>query len=265
MEQMEEAAAGSYAWDNGWVEARRRLELLELAWDPESHRRLQRVGLRAGWRCLEVGGGGGSIVRWLCDAVGPDGSVVTVDLDTRFLATIAAPNLEVIKADVVIDGLPDGPFDLIHTRAVLMHIPARDRLLAELVERLRPGGNLVIEEADFHSFEAAESPLYRDLLRRFGEITFETAGMDSTWGRGMAARLAGLGLTDVRSDARTSIFPGGSPEAEFYKITLLQARDLLLANGLDKEPFDELLSLLEDGTQWFPGPAMVVATGRRTG
>jgi SAM-dependent methyltransferase len=197
MEQMEDATPPSYAWDNGWVEARRRLELLELAWDPETHRRLQRVGLRAGWRCLEVGGGGGSIVRWLCDAVSPGGSVVTVDLDTRFLATIAAPNLEVIEADVVTDGLPDGPFDLIHTRAVLMHIPARDRLLPELVERLRPGGSLVIEEADFHSFQAAESPLYRDLLRRFGEITYETAGMHSTWGRGMAARLAGLGLTDV--------------------------------------------------------------------
>lgn len=265
MEQMEDDTQASYAWDNAWVEARRRLELLELAWDPETHRRLQRVGLRTGWRCLEVGGGGGSIVRWLCDAVGPDGSVVTVDLDTRFLAAIAAPNLEVIEADVVTDGLPDGPFDLIHTRAVLMHIPARDRLLSELVGRLRPGGTLVIEEADFHSFEAAESPLYRDVLRRFGEITYESAGMDSTWGRGMAARLAGLGLTDIRSDALTSIYPGGSAEAEFYQITFLQARDLLLANGLDKEPFDKLLSLLQDTTQWFPGPAMVVATGRRPG
>jgi len=262
---MEDATAASYAWDNGWGEARRRLDLLEQAWDPESHIRLRRVGLRAGWRCLEVGGGGGSIVRWLCDAVGPDGTVVTVDLDTRFLAAIAAPNLDVIQADVVTDGLPDGPFDLIHTRAVLMHIPARDRLLPELVGRLRPGGTLVIEEADFHSFEATESSLYRDVWRLFGEITRDRAGMDARWARGMAARLAGLGLTDVRSDAHTNIFRGGSPEAEFFRVTFLQARELLVANGIDKERFDDFLSLLEDCTQWFPGPAMVVATGRRPG
>ena len=265
MEQMEETAPGSYAWDNAWGEARRRLDLLEQAWDPVSHIRLQRVGLRAGWRCFEVGGGGGSIVRWLCDAVGPEGAVVTVDIDTRFLVEIDAPNLEVIEADVVTDGLPEGPFDLIHTRAVLMHIPARDRLLPELVGRLRPGGSLVIEEADFHSFEATESPLYRDVWRLFGEITRNAAGMESQWARTMAPRLAALGLTDVRSDAHTSIFSGGSAEAEFYRVTFLQARDLLLANGLDEEAFDEFRSLLEDGTQWFPGPAMVVATGRRPG
>jgi SAM-dependent methyltransferase len=191
--------------------------------------------------------------------------VVTVDIDTRFLACIDAANLEVIQADVITDGLPEGPFDLIHTRAVLMHIPARDRLLPEMVGRLHPGGTLVLEEADFHSFEAAESPLYSEVWRLFGEITHNTAGMHPHWARAMAARLAGLGLTEVRSQAHTSIFPGGSPEAEFYRITFLQARDLLVANGIDKERFDEFLSLLDDDAQWFPGPAMVVASGRRPG
>ena len=77
---------GTYAWDNSWVDARRRLELLEQCWDPGSHETLRSVGPQPGWRCLEVGGGGGSIARWLCDAVGPSGAVVTIDLDTRFLA-----------------------------------------------------------------------------------------------------------------------------------------------------------------------------------
>lgn len=265
MGPMEDAGPGSYAWDNAWAEARRRLDLLEQCWDPESHTVLQATGLGPGWRCLEIGGGGGSIVRWLCDAVGPSGAVVTVDLDTRFLTLIDAPNLEVIEADIVTDGLPEGPFDLIHSRAVLMHIPARDRLLPELVDRLRPGGTVVLEEGDFHSFEAAESPVYRNFTRRFGRILHATAGMNSTWARGVPARLAGLGLTELRCRATTAIFPGGSPEAEFYRITFLQTRELLLANGIEKEYLDEFLSLLDDDTQWFPAPAFVQTTGRRPG
>jgi SAM-dependent methyltransferase len=263
MEQLTDAGPARYAWDNGWVEARRRLDLLEQCWDPDSHTALRGAGLQPGWRCLEVGGGGGSIARWLCDAVGPDGAVVAVDIDARFLAVIDAPNLEVIEADVVTAGLPEGLFDLIHTRAVLMHIPARDRLLPELVARLRPGGTLVLEEADFHSFDGAESPLYQEGWRRFGEIVHAGAGMHPRWARGLPARLARLGLTELRARANTAIFPGGSPSAEFYRVTFLQARDLLLANGMDKELFDEFLSLLDDDTQWYPGPAMVVATGRR--
>jgi SAM-dependent methyltransferase len=194
--------------------------------------------------------------------VGPEGSVVTVDLDTRFLTTIDAPNLEVIEADVVTDGLPAGPFDLIHTRAVLMHIPARDQLLPELVGRLRPGGTLVLEECDFHSFQGAESPAYRAFFARFSEIAHATVGMHPSWGRTLPAQLARLGLTDLHCRAITSIFPGGSPEAEFYGISIIQARDLLLANGVDEADFDKFLALLEDDTQWFPAPARVIVTGR---
>jgi len=265
METMENPGpeTGRYAWDNSWVDARRRLELLEQCWDPRSHEALRSAGLKPGWRCLEVGGGAGSIARWLCDAVGPSGAVVTVDLDTRFLGAIDAPNLEVIEADIVADGLPAGPFDLIHTRAVLMHIPARDRLLPELVTRLRPGGTLVLEECDFHSFDIAESQLFRDFWRRFSDIVQGTAGMHPYWGRGLAARFAGLGLTAVRSWSTAVIFPGGSPEAELFRMSWLQVRNLLLANGVDKDEVEAFLGLFDDDTQWFPAPAVVTAVGRR--
>ena len=265
METIEEPSVGNYAWDNSWGEARHRLDLLEQCWDPRSHEGLRAAGVGPGWRCLEVGGGGGSIVRWLCDQVGPTGSVVTVDLDTRFLTTIDAPNLEVITGDIVEDGLPEGPFDLIHTRAVLMHIPARDRLLGELVDRLGPGGTILIEEGDFHSIQAAESPAYRKFMERFAEIIVREAGMNTTWARGTAARLAALGLTDLRCRADTSVYQGGSLESEFWRVSFLQTRDLVLAHGISKEDFDDLMAGLEDPTQFFPAPAFFQTTGRRPG
>jgi len=165
----------------------------------------------------------------------------------------------------VTDGLPAGPFDLIHSRVVLMHIPARDRLLGELVDRLRPGGVIALEECDFHSFEAAVSPVFRDFNRQFARILEEESGMSGTWARGLPARFGALGLTDVHCRATTRIYAGGSPDAELFRMTYLQTRDLLLANGVDKAAFDRFLDLFDDTTQWFPAPAVIAAIGRHPG
>ena len=265
MEQPDETRPGIYGWDNGWEEARRRLDLLEQAWDPQTGTALGEIGLEAGWHCLEVGGGGGSVVRMLCDAVGPQGHVLAVDLDTRFLEGVNAPNLDVLQADVVTDGLPDGPFDLVHTRAVLMHIPARDRLLAEIVARLRPGGTLLLEECDFHSMEASPSPAYRSFWLDAADIVHRAIGMDGTWARHLPQRLGTLGLCDVRARITTSLFRGGSPEAELYQMSWIQVRDWLLGGGMPKETFEEGIALFEDDTQWLPSPAVVRVSGHLPG
>src|SRR5688572_16327000 len=108
-----------YALPNEWEQARRRLELIEECYDPGTIRRFSQIGVGPGWRCLEVGAGGGSITRWLCDRVRPTGRVVAVDIDTRFVEDIAADNLEVQQVDVTTAELPRDTFDVVHTRAVL--------------------------------------------------------------------------------------------------------------------------------------------------
>lgn len=128
------------------AEERRRLELLEQCLDPITTRSLDAIGVEPGWRCLEVGGGGGSVTRMLCERVGPAGRVAAVDLDTRFLEEIRHENLDVFRQDVVAEGLPGTGFDLIHTRMLLVHLPTREKFLEELVAALRPGGWLLVEE-----------------------------------------------------------------------------------------------------------------------
>src|SRR5215468_12462008 len=74
------------------------------------------LGFGPGWHCLEIGGGGGSVARWLSDQVGADGRVVATDIDTRFLDEIRAPNFETWNHDITVENLPTGEFDLVHTR-----------------------------------------------------------------------------------------------------------------------------------------------------
>jgi 2-polyprenyl-3-methyl-5-hydroxy-6-metoxy-1,4-benzoquinol methylase len=134
-----------YVLDNAWHGARERLRLLEETLDPGTIRHLETVGVASGWRCLEVGGGGGSITAWLCQRVGPAGRVVATDIDTRFLDALSFPNLEVRQQNVVTDAIEEAAFDLVHTRAVLMHLPERQRALDRLVAALKPGGWLLLE------------------------------------------------------------------------------------------------------------------------
>src|SRR5205814_7653959 len=100
-----------YTLDNAWAKARRRLELIETCYDRSTIRRLETLGVGPGWHCLEVGGGGGSITRWLCSAVVTEGYVTAVDIDTRFLEEIAADNLDVLRVDVTTADLPRQAFD----------------------------------------------------------------------------------------------------------------------------------------------------------
>ena len=90
----------NYALDNSWDHAKRRLALLEQYLDPITRRRIDGLGLQQGWRCLEVGGGGGSVAAWLCERVGPGGSVVATDINTRLLEGIEQPNFEARRHDI---------------------------------------------------------------------------------------------------------------------------------------------------------------------
>src|SRR5690348_1451369 len=79
------ALVEGYGFDPSWSDERRRLALIEQCYDPMTIARLTALGVALGWRCLEIGAGGGSVSRWLRDRVGADGRVVAMDLDTRFV------------------------------------------------------------------------------------------------------------------------------------------------------------------------------------
>ena len=103
----------AYSFDNAWSEARQRLRGLEQLLDPGSIRYLEALGVGQGWRCLEVGAGAGSMTKWLCQRVGPSGHELTTDLDTRLLAAMSLPNLEVRRHDIATQDLAEHGFDLV--------------------------------------------------------------------------------------------------------------------------------------------------------
>jgi hypothetical protein len=83
--------AGHYAFPHAGANERRRLELFAERLDPLTVRRIKALDLAPGARCLEVGGGRGSIARWLCRYAGPAGRVTATDLEPGFLSELSLP------------------------------------------------------------------------------------------------------------------------------------------------------------------------------
>jgi len=252
----------SYTFDNAWQQARRRLALLEQTLDPTTQRRMRALGLGADWQCLDVGAGGGSIAQWLCAQVGSQGRVLATDIDTRFLDALAEPNLQVRRHDIVADDLPEATFDLVHTRLVLMHVSAREQVLTRLVAALRPGGWLLLEEHDIFPIGATATGAYARVWDAMGRA-IAAAGARPDWGRRLPSLLTAHGLSEIGAEVDVPLFYGASLMAEFWRLSLTQLRERVIAMNASEQDVDAVLGMLADTTQWFMGPAMVAAWGRR--
>ncbi|SDT31329.1 methyltransferase domain-containing protein [Microlunatus soli] len=229
--------------------ATEQLDHLATLLDRQSMNILDATGLGAGWRCLEVGAGGGTIAAGLADRVGPDGSVVAVDIDTRRLQSRIG--LEVRQHDIK-DGVPGGPYDLIHVRLVLMHLSAREQILQSLVDALAPGGWLVIGEWTGPQTTILSSPspedteVFRRVQHAAHNIIGRGVGISYEWARQVDQAMLRVGLRDVETVEYTHTSAGGSSGCLLSLNYIRQLHDPLLATGLTEADLTRYRALMHD-------------------
>jgi ubiquinone/menaquinone biosynthesis C-methylase UbiE len=256
-----------YLLDNAESIASGRMAALARLYDPASRRALDAAGIGPGWHCLEVGGGGGGIARWMSERVGTTGSVLCTDIDPRHIALSGPTNLHVVRHDIVCDPLPEAKFDLAHARLVLIHIPERAAVLEKMLAALKPGGWLVIED-----FDSVSVP--PDLTANPHEIRVETAeaqrtfmirgGVDPRFGRSLYGRFKGLGLVDVSTEGRVMMWDRANGGADLMRINFEQIGPKAVEAGLlSAAQLAADLTRLDDENLVTPSPIMWTALGRR--
>jgi SAM-dependent methyltransferase len=254
----------TYALDNSWEQAKRRLALLEQCHDPVTQRRINMLGIQPGWRCLEVGAGGGSVARWLCERVGPTGGIVATDINTQFLTEIKRDNFEFKTHDITSEPLPEGAFDFVHTRALLHHLPEPERVVRRMIDALRPGGWLLLEEPDFFPVLTSSSTVYSEFMTALNGAIVKVSGRDCFWARALPEIVAKSGLYHVGGEGDFAVLQGGSPVAEFFRLTAEQMRDRVLASGaITENRLDQAIALLDDPDFWAFSDGMVAVWGQR--
>ena len=264
------AREDTYAFDNARAVQSTRLRTLEALLDAGTVRHLEARGVGPGWRCLEVGAGGGSIAAWLCDRVGPDGSVLATDLDTTVLERLSEPNLEIRAHDVLADELPEAEFDLVHMRLLLAWLRDPAAALRRLVAALRPGGWLVAEEMDFVSavpgpgLGERRAAVFERVVAAHNAVLSGSHAFDPLYGRRVAGDLAGAGLDEVDAEGRVTMWRGGADGGRIWRLTVEQLRDEMVETGIvTGEDLDVALELFEDPDATVVSQITMAAWGRR--
>jgi SAM-dependent methyltransferase len=236
---------------DGW------LSLLEELFDPPTHERLERVGVGAGWEVLEVGAGRGSIAAWLAERVGPGGRVVATDVDTGLLEQRGDARIEVLRHDVLNDPFAPASFDLIHCRAVLVHVTDPEHAVARMAGWLRPGGVLVAEEP---WTDVARLAPDRTAARAAGALR----DIDGSFARRLPQVMHDAGLERVRAEAALEFFTGGSGRAAFFRRVLEGgAASLVAAGELSRDEVEEMRERFADPEQIDCGWPRIGAVGWR--
>jgi SAM-dependent methyltransferase len=260
-------SGGEYLLDNSAEETGQRFGALSALFNATTFRHMETLGIEQGWRCWEVGAGGPSVPSWLAARVGKSGQVFATDIDTSWFNNETDPRIEVRRHDIVRDSPPNGLFDLVHARLVLLHIPERAEALKRMVGSLRPGGWLLLEDADFSLQPTAcldphlpEHHRANKLRAGFVGLLIQR-GIDLEYGRKLPRLLREAGLTKVGADA---YFPVALPVVGTLEIAnMTQIRDGLIGQGLaNAEEIDAHIATIADGKLDLTAPPLISAWGQ---
>lgn len=196
---------------------------------------LDRLGLREGWRCVDVGAGGGDVSVALAEVVGRDGRVYAVDSDPAArdqVARVAAASAQVVAiTQAGEDLLLPEPVDLAFCRFLLLHVLDPLVVLRRMGDTVRPRGWVVAQEPVTSAGRIAGAPFSMPDARHPDIGALLPA----------LARQAGLEVVDAWAEAPAGAGPG--PVAEY------------LAHLTGVDPGDEPVIL----------PPLVTVVARRPG
>ncbi len=140
--------------------------------------RLTALGLRPGDRVLDIGFRAIDALRAFQGAVGPDGHVTGVDLDSSAVSSAcetireqAWSGLHAVEGSVTNLPFEDGSFDLVLCRGVLHEVRNVGRALDEIARAMTLDGRLTI--VDFTRFSRMQFARYR-----FGHRLLKTPCLD---------------------------------------------------------------------------------------
>ena len=244
-----------YAMGRSDAETKRLIRNARL-YDEMTRRFLLRSGITRGMRVLDVGSGAGDVALTLAEFVGPDGSVVGVDVNAKILETArdranagGFANVQFIASDAR-SLEPLGIFDAVVGRFVLIHIADPVDSLQRLATRLRPGGIVAFQELDLALHKALASP-ETPLLRKLIDwecAVFERAGAHIDMGTGLYRAFVEAGLPEPVLHLETLIggtaaWPGYEQRAATFRnlLPLIETYGIATAEELDVETLAERL------------------------
>jgi arsenite methyltransferase len=120
--------------------------------------------LHPGERVLDLGSGAGTDSLVAAQMVGPEGSVVGIDMTPEMLAKargaaaeLRAGNVEFVEGEVEHLPFPDASFDVVISNGVIDLVPDKDAVFSEIHRVLASGGRIQIADVTIQNPVSEES------------------------------------------------------------------------------------------------------------
>lgn len=150
---MSETEAWQVSDDAAVVYEKKFVPALFGSWPPSV---VDAVGVSLGNHVLDVACGTGVLAREASKRIGPEGSVIGLDLNEGMLAVArrVRPDIDWRQGDAAAMPFENGQFDVVVSQFALMYFPERVAVLKEMWRVLKSGGRLGV--ASWASFDKAE-------------------------------------------------------------------------------------------------------------
>ncbi|MGE3959076.1 MAG: class I SAM-dependent methyltransferase [Vicinamibacterales bacterium] len=222
-----EYVLGDHAREAARLRAQARL------WDPVSHALFDRVGVKKGWRVLEVGPGQGSLHMELRRRVGD--TVDAVERSAAFAAQLEklvrrdglGPS-RIFFSDLIDADLPANTYDFIFARWVFLFLPDPATHVRLLARALKPGGILAIQDYHRDTFMLVPRPEEWDAFITADRAFFASQGGNVSIGVRLPGMMQAAGLQVTGIEQTTKHGHPGSPTWNWvtnYVVSVLDRLD----------------------------------------
>lgn len=152
---------------------------------------LQKAGLREGKKVADIGCGTGDVSLVAAELAGSSGSVVGLDANPTAIEQCkksalakGAKNVSFRVGDALNTKLPSAEFDIVYSRFLFQHVKDPRKCLKEMTRiAKRPGGMIMVEDCDLHTWLAEPENKYVDQLWSWYESIVKQKGSDPRIGK----------------------------------------------------------------------------------
>lgn len=231
-----------------------RLIIQAKCWEPEAETLFDQIGVRPGWKCVDLGCGPVGVLSPLSRRVGAQGQVLGVDEDPDCI--IAAKdlvdrenltNVDIIKGNLFANSLKKNAFNLCHMRFVFNQEGCDQELLEDMITLTRPGGVIVSQESDWTTWKCYPPQPSWSTLRNAMIAVFEHTGGDINAGLRTYPMFQEANLSEIQIRSAILAMPVGHPYRSGLIEFALTMKDRILAAGiLTEAAFNENIKACQE-------------------
>lgn len=238
----------------GGEEGKKRLAILAEILHEYTKAFIEADGKIDGKKFLDLGCGGGDIALMAAQMLGTEGSVVAIDRDKEIVA--------LAKTDAEFQGVNNitfrvlnaydldysNVFDIAYSRFLLSHLQEPAIVLKKMIEAVKPGGKILIEDIDFSGHFCYPSSAAFELYLNYYVTAAQRNGQHPNIGLSLFGMFKMAGLEDITFDFIQPCFSEGQGKWMAW-LTMDKIKETVMNQCLaSEEEIEKILLELETFT-----------------